>query len=79
MNDDYIPISCALHSEYELAVMHKKHLRIHWKNRHGISHIEMLQPTNLRTKHRAEFMIAINQLGQRRIIRLDRICHIDGL
>jgi Rho-binding antiterminator len=73
MTSDYTPISCERYSEYELAIMRGRNLKVRWKDRYGMDRLETLKPTNLRTRRHAEFMIARNQLGQRRVLRLDRI------
>ncbi|MFW5454646.1 transcriptional antiterminator, Rof [Thioalkalivibrio sulfidiphilus] len=73
MTSDYTPISCELYSEYELAIMRGRTLKVRWKDRYGMDRVETLRPTDLRTRRHAEFMIARNQLGQRRVLRLDRI------
>jgi len=73
MERDYTPISCALYSEYELAIMRGRTLKVRWKDRYGMDRVEQLKPSNLRTRNHGEFMIARNQLGQRRVLRLDRI------
>lgn len=73
MTPDYTPISCELYSEYELAILRGRTLKVRWKDRYGMDRVETLKPTDLRTRRHAEFMIARNQLGQRRVLRLDRI------
>jgi Rho-binding antiterminator len=73
LSRDYIPIACELYSRYELAVLRGKALRVRWRGARGVDHVETLCPTDLRTRRHAEFMIARNQIGQRRVLRLDRI------
>jgi Rho-binding antiterminator len=73
MTREYTPIPCALYSEYELAIMRRRTLKVRWKDRYGMDRVETLRPTDLRTRRHAEFMIARNQLGQQRVLRLDRI------
>jgi Rho-binding antiterminator len=73
MDRNYTPISCELYSRYELVIMRRRTLRVRWKDRNGMDRLETLKPTNLRTRRRAEFMIARNHLGQMRVLRLDRI------
>lgn len=76
MTRDYIPIPCALYSEYELAILRRRTLRVRWKDRYGMDRVETLRPTDLRTRRRGEFMIARNQYGHRRVLRLDRILDV---
>jgi Rho-binding antiterminator len=70
---DYIPIDCALYSEYELAIMRRWRLRIVWKDETGLSHVEMLLPRDLQTRQGEEFLIAESGSGERLEIRLDQI------
>jgi len=70
---DYTPIDCGLYSEYELAIMHEKRLRISWRDAEGPPRIEVLAPVDLRTRQGEEFLVAIDSLGVEREIRLDRI------
>ena len=73
MNKKYTPISCEIYSNYELAIIRRCLLRVVWEGAGGIDRIETLKPSDLRTRRSAEFMIARNQLGHRRVLRLDRI------
>jgi Rho-binding antiterminator len=70
---DYTPIDCSLHSEYELAIMHGKRLRLSWRDPEGYHRIEVLVPVDLRTRQGEEFLVAIDPPGTEREIRLDRI------
>jgi Rho-binding antiterminator len=73
MSKRYVPIPCDIYSRYELAILHKQPLRVVWRGARGFDRIEHLQPMDLRTRSGAEYLIARNLLGQRRIMRLDRI------
>lgn len=70
---DYIPIDCALYSEYELAILRKWKLRIAWRDNQGDMHIEVFLPRDLQTRRGEEFLLADTQTGQRVEIRLDQI------
>jgi Rho-binding antiterminator len=70
---DYTPIDCGSYSEYELAIMHGKRLRVSWRDAEGPPRIEVLVPVDLRTRQGEEYLVAINHLGAEREIRLDRI------
>jgi Rho-binding antiterminator len=70
---DYTPIDCSLYSEYELAILHGKQLRVSWRDAEGPPRIEVLTPVDLRTRQGEEFLVAIDPLGTEREIRLDRI------
>ncbi|MBD3618845.1 MAG: transcriptional antiterminator, Rof [Chromatiales bacterium] len=77
MKRPYEPISCALYSEYELAILRAQTLRVSWVDGCGVSHVETLQPENLRTRAQQEFMIAKKADGRRHVLRLDRIRHAE--
>lgn len=70
---DYIPIDCALHSDYELAIMRRRQLRLTWHDDNGITHIKTVTPTDLRTHNHEEFMDVTDTQGNAYSIRLDRI------
>lgn len=69
----YIPVSCATHSEYELLIMHREEVQLHWQDENGVLHSEKLLPTDLKVKSGEEFLIAINNSGQQYQVRLDQI------
>ena len=73
MQDKYEPIDCGLYSEYELAIMHRRRLRLVWQDAEGSAHIEALTPGDLRTRQGEEFLVFIDPDGTEREIRLDRI------
>jgi Rho-binding antiterminator len=73
MMTDYTPIDCGLYSEYELAILHRKRLRILWQEPNGKAHLELLEPKDLKTRNHEEFLIAENMKGQRLELRLDHI------
>ncbi|MEJ2059923.1 MAG: transcriptional antiterminator, Rof [Gammaproteobacteria bacterium] len=77
MSNEYIPISCADYSRYELAILRGQALRVSWRGARGVAHVETLIPLDLRTRTHAEFLIARNQEGSRRVLRLDRIRHAE--
>lgn len=70
---DYVPIDCALHSDYELAIMRRRQLRLTWHDDDGITHIKTVTPTDLRTQNHEEFMDVTDTQGNDYSIRLDRI------
>ncbi len=79
MNKKYTPVSCEIYSRYELAILRGQALRVSWKGARGTDRVETLIPLDLRTKRHAEFMIARDLHGQRRVLRLDRIQRADVL
>ncbi len=48
---DYVPIACSLHSEYELAILHRQPLRLVW-NEGNVIHDEVVLPLDLKTERR---------------------------
>ncbi len=75
MNDrgDYIPISCASYSDYEVAILHRQTLRVRWRGPDGGEHIARLRPLDLQTKSGEEFLIAEDAHGESLRLRLDWI------
>jgi len=76
---DYIPIDCAVHSGYELAIMRRQQLRLSWRGDDSIIHIKTVTPTDLRTLNHEEFMDVTDEQGDTYSIRLDRIQNHDIL
>jgi len=73
MTDPYKPIACALHDEYEIAIMHRQKLTITWLDDNGCSHQSLVLPVDTRVENAEEFLIAEEEGGDRLKIRLDRI------
>ncbi len=71
--DAYLPIPCGLYSEYEVAIMHRDTLRLHWRDDSGLDHIDRVIPQDLLTRNHCEYLIAENSEGKALTIRLDRI------
>lgn len=76
---EYTPIDCALYSQYELAILRHRRLRISWRDTAGETHIATLRPRDLQTRSGAEFLIARDQDGQSLELRLDWIQHVEVL
>jgi Rho-binding antiterminator len=79
MSKQYIPIPCDIYSRYELAIIRRQALRVAWRGPRGIDRVEHLKPMDLRTRSGGEYMIACDRLGQRRVMRLDRIRSVEPL
>ena len=71
--DPYTPISCGLHSEYELAVIRRINLRLGWRDAFGQQHIGNVQPLDLYARKQVEYLMARAHDGQQHEIRLDKI------
>lgn len=72
-DDNYTPIDCGVYSEYELAIMHRRRLRLHWQDENGIDHVESVMPQDLLTRDKCEYLIAERQDGSTLQLRLDHI------
>ena len=68
----YLPVSCELHSQYELAIMQGLALKLVWQDGQQ-THISTVTPLDLQTRQGQEFLIARDQQGQLLQIRLDYI------
>lgn len=75
----YVPIDCDLYSRYELAIMHRRTLRLVWADDDGRAHLETVLPCDLQTRAHQEFLLAETLAGDARCLRLDRIRHVDFL
>jgi transcriptional antiterminator Rof (Rho-off) len=77
---DYRPIACHSYERYERAIMHRKTLLcIAWLDTDGASHLETLQPIDLRPRAGEEYLIAHAARGGEIAIRLDRIVRVEPL
>jgi len=76
---DYTPIDCRQYSEYELAILHRRRLRVTWHEADGQTHIDALTPVDLLTRRQEEFLIVENSTGQRLELRLDYIVKTEAL
>lgn len=75
---DYTPIDCGLHSEYEVAILHRQKLRMSWRSEQG-DQVQVLLPRDLQTRDGEEFLIAEAADGEVLRLRLDRITHAEPL
>jgi Rho-binding antiterminator len=77
--DKYIPIDCGDYSNYELAIMRRRKLRLSWQGDDGLSHLETVLPKDLKTQKREEYLIAETSNGDELSIRLDRILTMEQI
>ena len=70
--NDYQPVSCALHSEFELAIMRGERMALKWHDDDGVSRQAVVTPVDLVTRNHEESLVVEHE-GERRAIRLDRI------
>ena len=73
MNKDYQPISCDLHSQYELAIMHRSNLQLTYKTENDSHVTNIVMPVDVQTKNKAEYLIANTSDTKNISIRLDHI------
>ncbi|MCU7959897.1 MAG: hypothetical protein KZQ58_07845 [gamma proteobacterium symbiont of Bathyaustriella thionipta] len=70
MTDEYESIDCGLHDQYQMAVMHRQRLDVHWLGTDGETIHRQVQPTDVITREGAEYLMIEEAPGE---IRLDRI------
>lgn len=70
----YQPISCELHSEYELAIMHENTLCLTWRKDGEVVTETNIIPVDVQTKNKAEYLV-VKRTEQDNLfsIRLDYI------
>ena len=73
MRKPYKPIACALHDEYEIAIMQKKYILLKWLDNSGEYHKVNVLPKDIRVRNREEFLIAVTPDKEELCIRLDEI------
>ena len=71
--DDYRPIACAIHSDYELAILQGRRLRLSWRGPDGQQRRATLLPEDLQIQDGAEYLIARGEDGRSQALRLDWI------
>lgn len=74
---DYVPIACERHSEYELAILHRRRLRLVWADA-NVLHDEVVLPLDIQTARHEEFLACRTEDGAVRRIRLDRIRRMES-
>ena len=70
---DYRPVDCALHSEYELAILQCRRIRLEWRDGTTERRRETVLPIDLVTRRGEEFLVVRMDDGRSADIRLDRI------
>ncbi len=73
MNQDYQPVSCDLHSQYELLAQHRATVTIHYQDEQGAEQHFHGRVVDVYTHDGAEFMKLENEAGETLTVRLDRI------
>ena len=73
MSDDYQPISCGLHSEYELLAMRRARVSLVHRDDQGVEHCLQGRVEDVFTRQGAEYLRLKLEDGETRDLRLDRI------
>jgi len=71
--NNYIPIACALHEQYQFAVIKRAWLELDWNDGLGGKRACKVRPKDVYTRDKAEFLLAEMEDGVEVEIRLDRI------
>ena len=70
---NYQPVACGLHEQYQLAAMRGTLLDMSWRNESGETMNSRLRVLDVATRNGAEFLSAETPAGDRHEIRLDWI------
>lgn len=73
MSDEYKPISCDLHSQYELWIIRGQDIKLAWHDDNGITRIERVTPLDVKAETGVEYLFFQDKLMLQHRIRLDRI------
>lgn len=76
MMTDYRPIDCGLHSEYELAIMLHRKIRLTWRDSQE-KHRETVLPEDIHTRDHAEYLVFRTEDGRQLEIRLDHVLLVE--
>jgi transcriptional antiterminator Rof (Rho-off) len=72
-HQEYRPIACALHEQYQLAALRGEPLQISWVDESQGSMQRVLRVLDVFTRDRAEYLTGVTLTGEEYRIRLDRI------
>lgn len=74
---DYQPVSCGLHSEYELLAMHRSRVRLSWGSDQESLETAVGRVVDVVTREKAEYLV-LEVMGAGGIsIRLDKIQRLE--
>jgi len=77
MSDEYKPISCDLHSQYELWIMRAQDIKLAWHDDQGITRIERVKPVDVRAEAGVEYLYFEDSTAFSRRVRLDHILRVN--
>jgi Rho-binding antiterminator len=69
---DYRPIACDLYSEYELAILQRRRLRLTWAA-DNIIYTQVVRPLDLKTENKQEVLLCQTETSEPLRIRLDHV------
>jgi len=69
---DYVPINCDIHSQYELACLRRRPVRLMW-TAGNIVYDQVVVPIDVQTVSHSEFLLIRLAAGTEERIRLDHI------
>ena len=75
---DYIPIPCSQYDRYEVAIMHRRRLRLMWHT-DNVVYRRIVKPIDLQTRNGEEFLICRKAADETFSIRLDQIREVETL
>jgi transcriptional antiterminator Rof (Rho-off) len=79
MSEQYQPIACVVHDEYEIAIMRRSKLQLKWIDDNGEVHKSEVLPRDIQVSNKEEYLLAVNvDDGQELCIRLDKITLLDN-
>lgn len=78
-NKPYTPVSCSMHSELELLIMHNSLVNMRWLDDNGTIYSGVVKPTDVQTRCGEEFLLFYDNREQLQQVRLDRIQHLEKI
>jgi Rho-binding antiterminator len=72
----YLPISCDIYSELEVAILHRNRLHLTWHDG-NVCYTQAVLPLDLETDAGEEFLHCLLASGERMRVRLDRITRME--
>jgi Rho-binding antiterminator len=82
MTDKYKPISCDLHSQYELWIMRGEEIKLAWLDDDGVTHIERVKPVDVRAEMGNEYLYSspgLCSITSQDSVEICSLAHIVGI
>ncbi|HIJ22221.1 MAG TPA: transcriptional antiterminator, Rof [Gammaproteobacteria bacterium] len=77
--EPYIPVACSLHSELELAILHRKPVHLQWQTPSASLQQETVMLTDIVTRSGEEYLLFTSEQGDAITLRLDHILKLGNL